>query len=301
MSIMRFKKGKDNPYFLMHNATVNDQRLSFKAKGFLAYIISKPDYWYVNYNDLVSASTDGIKSVRSTIKELIKAGYLERSQPRSDNGHFGYTDFTVYEKPRLPKSFKDRIAPYTQNGHAVTRHSVKVTPTNTNKKDITEEDKAAASLVVNTKKAADVIPIQSKNQHPDNSDIHKISSEQESLIERKKITLLKLFDEMNIQSSEKLFDSFPLDDIFKYCQWIKNRKSTPDNPTGYLITSLKEKWIEEIYDPPEEDHEYIYWYKCNTCKCEIGFKHPMELFEICNKCTEKLRIKKMEDRYHGTD
>ena len=52
MSIIRVSKNKNNPYFLMNNTGINDKNLSFKAKGVLAYLISKPDNWYINYRDL---------------------------------------------------------------------------------------------------------------------------------------------------------------------------------------------------------------------------------------------------------
>ncbi len=292
MSIMRFKKGKKNPYFQMHNSTVNDPLLSWQSKGLLAYLISKPDNWYVNYNDLVSAGPSGIKYVRSIINELIKTGYIIRSQLRSNNGHFGFDNFTIYEKPILPKSFKNRIAPYSPKRHAVTRHALKGTLLNTDKKDNTERKKTTAALVVNTNNAAADIPIQNKDQHPDNSNIHKISPEHESLIERKKIDILELFDEMNIHSSEKLFDSFPIDDIFKYCRWIKERGSVPKNPTGYLITAIKEKWLEEVTETIEHNEDRYHWYKCSECSRDIGFLSEMPNFTICQRCKKEKQFSK---------
>lgn len=262
MSIIRFTKGKKNPYFLMHNSTVNDQRLSFKAKGFLAYILSKPDHWYVNYNDLVSASTDGLFSVRSTIKELITASYLVRSQLRSNNGQFGFYDFTIYEKPQLPKSFKNRIAPYIGKRHTVKPHTVNRTLIITDITPITEEDKTTTTSEV----------------LPGNAAAAAIS------FQNKKTEILHLLSSLKIGSHKIILDNYSLDDILKYSTRIKEKNKQPENPTGFFITAIKEKWLDDIIEEPDKREELYWWYDCPRCKIQFGRLYETDEKIHCSKC-----------------
>jgi len=69
MSIIRVKKDRNNPYLIMNKTGLNDSRLSLRAKGLLCYLLSKPDNWYINTREIVSNSSNGIRSVWSTINE----------------------------------------------------------------------------------------------------------------------------------------------------------------------------------------------------------------------------------------
>lgn len=276
MSIMRFKKGKKNPYFQMHNSTVNDPLLSWQSKGLLAYLISKPDNWYVNYNDLVSAGPSGIKYVRSIINELIKTGYIIRSQLRSNNGHFGFDNFTIYEKPILPKSFKNRIAPYSPKRHAVTRHALKGTLLNTDNKDNTERKKTTTTSVV----------------LPDNVDDVSL------LPDKEKSETILLLNSLKITNHKKLFALFHTKDILAYATWIKKQNFTMKNPTGYLFTAIKEKWHIEVTETTKHNEDRYHWYKCPGCSRDIGFLCEIPNFTICQKCKNELEEEKFKGGFN---
>ncbi|KKL58194.1 hypothetical protein LCGC14_2227850 [marine sediment metagenome] len=262
MGIFRFKKGKKNPYFLAHTSTINDSRLSNRAKGLLCYLISKPDNWYVNYKDLVNSSQDGITAVRSTIRELIETGYLVRSQLRQDNGRFGFYDFTIYEKPQIPKCNKINTPPHCLKPHTVRPHTFKPTLYNTDKKDITKKDNTTTTSVVLPENVAD-----------------------DSLIlNEKKYKASVLLVYLRIKNQNKLFDKFSIDDILKYCDWMDKRKKPAENPTGFLITAIKEKWLDDIVDTPENREEMIWWYKCNLCNKEFGRYYETDEVTHCSKC-----------------
>ena len=98
-NIFRVKKNKNNPFVQMYKQPINNENLSFKAKGILAYLLSKPDDWQVYEVDLQNHATDGKTSISNGIKELIDAGYIERSIKRNDKGHFNGYDYRVYEVP----------------------------------------------------------------------------------------------------------------------------------------------------------------------------------------------------------
>ncbi|WP_213563005.1 conserved phage C-terminal domain-containing protein [Staphylococcus auricularis] len=102
MGIIRTKKTSGN-YFIADKYYVEDEMLSWKAKGLMTYLFSKPDHWKVHQNQLVKVSTDGKASVRAIVNELIDKGYMTRDISRKDNGDFDGYEYTLYEKPRVRK------------------------------------------------------------------------------------------------------------------------------------------------------------------------------------------------------
>src|SRR6202008_3751325 len=57
---------------------VRDTRLSWKARGLLAYILSQKDDWEISVRQLVKASPrDKETALRSAFKELLDAGYAK--------------------------------------------------------------------------------------------------------------------------------------------------------------------------------------------------------------------------------
>lgn len=58
------------------NSAFEDKRLSWKARGILVFILSKPDDWQIRRDHLIASSDkDGRDSVRSAMKELERIGY----------------------------------------------------------------------------------------------------------------------------------------------------------------------------------------------------------------------------------
>lgn len=55
----------------------SDRRISWKAKGILGYLLSRPDGFEVRMDDLKSRSKDRAEGTRSAIKELAIAGYAK--------------------------------------------------------------------------------------------------------------------------------------------------------------------------------------------------------------------------------
>lgn len=69
---------KNSNYTVLHKAALKDTRLSWKAKGIIAYMLSMPDNWVFHMNELMKHSTDGEKSFRSGFNELKTHGYVKR-------------------------------------------------------------------------------------------------------------------------------------------------------------------------------------------------------------------------------
>ena len=116
MSIYRIKKDKDNPYVMVNKALSANQALSWKAKGIMLYLLSLPDNWQVYESEITTHATDGLRSTRSGIKELISAGYIQRLQKRTEGSkHFAGYEYIVHEKPQA-NPLKSTVMLKRENG-----------------------------------------------------------------------------------------------------------------------------------------------------------------------------------------
>lgn len=97
MSVYRIQH--QSQFFALSNDVVNDPRISFKAKGILAYLLSKPQDWKVLQGDIVKHGLDGRDSVRNGINELISAGYIKRRCIRGKDGRVVEWEYIVTEVP----------------------------------------------------------------------------------------------------------------------------------------------------------------------------------------------------------
>lgn len=81
--IVRGPRPSDN-FAQIHNAALADGRLSFKARGILAFLLSRPPGWKTSAERLARSGTDGERAVKSGLKELEALGYLKRSRSHAD-------------------------------------------------------------------------------------------------------------------------------------------------------------------------------------------------------------------------
>jgi uncharacterized phage protein (TIGR02220 family) len=88
---------RDTPFVIIDKTALQDNRLSWKAKGLLAYLLSLPDDWKVYVKELSKHATDGRDATNTAIKELIKVGYITRERVRGEDGQFTGWDYTVTE------------------------------------------------------------------------------------------------------------------------------------------------------------------------------------------------------------
>jgi len=94
-----------NRYGVIPDKILNDKNLSLKAKGMFGYLQSKPDGWRFSVERITSQMKEGRDSIRRTLQELEKAGYLQRklvydNQKKKFNGY----DYILSDKPILPKT-----------------------------------------------------------------------------------------------------------------------------------------------------------------------------------------------------
>jgi DNA-binding HxlR family transcriptional regulator len=99
--IIRHKhKGR---FTVVPNAIFNDDRISLGAKGLLGYLLSRPGNWDVRHDQLQHQMGIGRKLLSKYLKELEKAGYLERDeeQGRDEHNRFTTLNYVVRDIPEL--------------------------------------------------------------------------------------------------------------------------------------------------------------------------------------------------------
>lgn len=97
--VMPIKRGRhefDDHFTQIKNSWLRDERLSFKARGLLAYIESHTPEWEINVGWLATKSIEGKDALRSAIHELEVYGYLHREQ-ENQGGRFGEVTWTTQE------------------------------------------------------------------------------------------------------------------------------------------------------------------------------------------------------------
>lgn len=75
-------------FTVLPNDAIEDRRLSFRARGILAYVLSKPDHWRTNSHQLATAGTEGRDAIRKALGELQVAGYARLAKHRREDGTF---------------------------------------------------------------------------------------------------------------------------------------------------------------------------------------------------------------------
>lgn len=99
INIIRVQKDKENPYVMINKEFLRNTKLSLKAKGLLAYILSLPDDWKIYIKELANHHKDGKDSISATLKELILNHYIIRETIREKGQFKGYS-YKVFETPR---------------------------------------------------------------------------------------------------------------------------------------------------------------------------------------------------------
>jgi hypothetical protein len=112
-------KTKEQPtnFTQISNEVLLDERLSFKARGILALLLSRPKNWKIYIDEIIERSDlDGKHSVRTGFKELKTFGYLELVKIWNDAGKFEGTIYKLClnhqpDFPKTPNSLKTPKTP----------------------------------------------------------------------------------------------------------------------------------------------------------------------------------------------
>lgn len=78
---------------------INDDRLSFRARGVLIWLLDKPDDWTIKAEAIAMRGAEGRDAIRATLKELQECGYLIAEKYRGDDGKW-HSGATLFELPQ---------------------------------------------------------------------------------------------------------------------------------------------------------------------------------------------------------
>lgn len=95
-----FRRGREDNFTVVCNQVLKDERLSWKAKGIIAYIMSLPDDWEIHTKELVKHAADGRDSLMSGIRELKKYGYVIYNKYQDEETGKFIHEYDVYDKPQ---------------------------------------------------------------------------------------------------------------------------------------------------------------------------------------------------------
>lgn len=110
MPLIRGHHSFDDHFTQIPNAWLRDTRLSLKAIGLLAQIMSHTPGWNMSIRALARANGTGQDTIKSAILELEQFGYLTRSekQKQNEDGTFADYDFVTQDPFQNPVTGKTR-------------------------------------------------------------------------------------------------------------------------------------------------------------------------------------------------
>jgi len=168
------RHSKQRDYTVMNNTFLRDNKLSWKAKGLFAYILSLPEDWKIYLNELQTHATDGETSLRSAIKELTDNGYIVQKRLKDDKGRWASYVYQIIENPFVENPNMDNLD--MENQVLLNTNNTKYLneiKTNKSSKDDTQSS-LIPKLDKKTKKAKDIVTMRGMiNAFTQNEDIRE--------------------------------------------------------------------------------------------------------------------------------
>lgn len=107
MSETYIKRTKRDRNFTIVNNDVFKQKMSLQAVGLICYILSLPDDWKIRKTELSSHFSNGRDSTIKAFNDLMKAGYIEKRNIKTEHGKFAGVEYLVYDEPVLKQPFTE--------------------------------------------------------------------------------------------------------------------------------------------------------------------------------------------------
>lgn len=232
----------DRDYCQMANEFLKDTRLSWKAKGIIAYVQMLPDDWVLNMRDLTNRATDGRDSLYSGIKELEKFGYCSKIMQRNPNGTIAGFAYEICDKAIFQQFTENPVMDAPQPEKPDTE------------KPDTEKPDTENPTLINTNITNDPNKPNTNHTNPANHVVEDLFPEQQDLEKDKKRTsifrnsevykLVKFAPDGNNDYSEfeKLFATpeFEKVDLVYYfhtvADWSETKQGVKRTRTGWIAT-----------------------------------------------------------------
>lgn len=119
-------------YLIIRNDVARDGRLSYRARGILIAVLSRPDNWKTTSEALAKESIEGRDAVRTALRELEALGYIVRYRYRGADGRWVW-EAIVYDVSQSPAPGN----PSVDNQASVTQSSKEVPSRRTEEEETT--------------------------------------------------------------------------------------------------------------------------------------------------------------------
>ena len=90
--------------FIIDQPTVENDCLSWAARGLLVYLLSRTADWTLRVEELCDCGDLGRDGIYNLLHELREAGYVTYEQERDEYGRIHRGTYTICETPDLPDS-----------------------------------------------------------------------------------------------------------------------------------------------------------------------------------------------------
>ena len=127
-------------FVMVRNAVARDERLSFRARGVLVAILSRPDNWSISAENLAREGRESARVIYNVLKELEEAGYVKRRRVRNELGQVR-TETLVFDEPTVEKPTSGEPT----DGKTDSRFLVSHTKTDIQKQNTNTDNKVSRS------------------------------------------------------------------------------------------------------------------------------------------------------------
>lgn len=137
-------KGRDDPFARVPKDVLNDENLSWRAKGIFSYIIGKPAGWTILVQDIWKKGKEGRDAVRNALQELRREGYADLvtvyKDGRADGKVWKISDSKIYtiRKPEVQSSSYQKPENWNSGFQEVNKNDY--SKNDLNKNESTERD-----------------------------------------------------------------------------------------------------------------------------------------------------------------
>jgi hypothetical protein len=136
MPLIRGHHSFDDHYTQIPNDWVRDSRLSLKAIGLLAQIMSHKPGWNLSIRSIARINETGVGTIKSAVEELEQFGYLQRSENQLHNEDGTFADYVW----TTADPFQNPVTVKTAHGKQDTKKTI-------TKKTISKESTNKASQI----------------------------------------------------------------------------------------------------------------------------------------------------------